>query len=200
MKCFILTTALLSSVAVLQAADGLTQGERDRAMSELHATRKLFLDSIADLSDAQWNFKPSPERWSIAQCAEHIAISEEFIFGIVPNLLKSPAVDKKPDQAAKDEFLLKGVVDRTNKFQAPEPIQPKSRWASKDELIAAFKKSRDEHIAYVRDTTDDLRAHIAPHPAAGPLDAYQWILLMSAHSERHTMQINEVKADPNYPK
>jgi hypothetical protein len=45
-----------------------------------------------------------------------------------------------------------------------------------------------------------LRAHSAPHPAFQTLDAYQWILFMAAHSDRHTQQINEVKAQPRYPK
>ena len=39
-----------------------------------------------------------------------------------------------------------------------------------------------------------------PHPVLGPLDAYQWILRISAHSESHTKQIEEVKADPSFPK
>ena len=43
----------------------MTQEERDFAMSSLHASRKLFLDAIAGLSDAQWKFKPAPDRWSI---------------------------------------------------------------------------------------------------------------------------------------
>ena len=36
--------------------------------------------------------------------------------------------------------------------------------------------------------------------AFGTLDGYQWLLLLSTHSERHTAQIEEVKADPNFPK
>ena len=31
------------------------------------------------------------------------------------------------------------------------------------------------------------------------MDGYQWLLLLSAHSGRHTEQIEEVKADPNFP-
>jgi len=37
-------------------------------------------------------------------------------------------------------------------------------------------------------------------PAIGTLDGYQWILLISGHERRHTLQILEVKADPNFPK
>jgi len=31
-------------------------------------------------------------------------------------------------------------------------------------------------------------------------DVYQWFLMISTHSQRHILQILEVKADPNYPK
>jgi hypothetical protein len=67
-------------------------------------------------------------------------------------------------------------------------------------LVAHFKQSRDRNIAYLQTTQDDLRSHFLDHPAMKTLDAYQWMLLVSAHSERHTSQINEVKMDPNYPK
>jgi hypothetical protein len=32
------------------------------------------------------------------------------------------------------------------------------------------------------------------------MDAYQVLLLMASHSARHTLQIREVEADPNFPK
>jgi hypothetical protein len=38
------------------------------------------------------------------------------------------------------------------------------------------------------------------HPMLKTIDAYQVMLLLSAHCERHTAQIDEVKADPHYPK
>ncbi len=52
----------------------------------------------------------------------------------------------------------------------------------------------------MKGTQDDLRAHSAPHPVLKTIDAYQWLLLLSAHSARHAAQIEEVKADPNFPK
>jgi hypothetical protein len=52
----------------------------------------------------------------------------------------------------------------------------------------------------VKTTNADLRAHASPHWAVKEADAYQWLLYLSGHSERHTRQILEVKADPNFPK
>jgi hypothetical protein len=93
------------------------------------------------------------------------------------------------------------VADRSRKAQAPEILRPVSgRWPTPQAAADEFRKRRDRNIAYIDTTSDDLRAHSAPHPAFQTLDAYQWILFMAAHSDRHTQQINEVKAQPGYPK
>jgi len=55
-------------------------------------------------------------------------------------------------------------------------------------------------MTYFQTTNDDLRDHFFDHPAFGPFDGYQWLLLISGRSARHTAQIGEVKADPNFPK
>jgi type II secretory pathway pseudopilin PulG len=78
-----LSLLLLATLAAPALPQSLTKEERERAMSELHATRKLFLDSLAGLSEAQWNFKPAPEVWSVAECAEHIALSEDRLYELV---------------------------------------------------------------------------------------------------------------------
>lgn len=194
---------LISLPAFLPASAGtLTQGERDRAMSDLHATRKKFLDSVAGLSEAQWNFKPDANTWSVAECAEHIARSEDYIFQMITDkIMKSPATPEKREEVKdKDQMVLKVIPDRSQKFKAPEPLVPTRRWPSQQELIDHFKQSRDLTITYVQSTQEDLRDHFAPHPALKLLDAYQWILMISAHSDRHTAQLNEVKGNPNFPK
>ncbi len=197
MKHIILGTLILATAF----AAPLEQGERDRAMSHLHATRKAFLDSVAGLSEAQWNFKAGPDRWSIAECAEHIAVSEEALFGLLQQTMKSPAApEKKAEAQGKDEAILRMLPDRSVKAKAPEALQPTRRWPDHADLIAHFKQSRDRNIAYIQTTEDDLRSHFMNHPLLKAIDAYQIMLLLSAHSERHTLQINEVKADPNYPK
>ena len=194
---------ILLTACGLFAGDTLSQHDRDFAMSHMHASRKLFLDAVAGLTPEQWNFKPGPDRWSVAECAEHIAVSEDFISGISAQLLKTPAAPEKRSQVlGKDEMVVKMVPERVQKFKAPEPIQPTHRFANPSEAIEHFKQSRDRNLAYVETTQDDLRDHFLPHPAPviGLLDGYQWFLLMSAHTERHTAQINEVKSDPKFPK
>jgi uncharacterized damage-inducible protein DinB len=198
----LLAVMALAGAAMLAFAQPLTKDERERGLSELQATRKLFLESVTGLSDAQWNFKPAPEVWSVGEVAEHIAVSEDLIFGMVAEkIMKGPAEpDKKAEVQGKDQIILEKLVDRSTKVQAPEVLRPTHRFASQQALVDHFKESRDRTIAYVANTQDDLRSHFGDHPLLKTMDGYQWLLLLSAHSHRHTLQIEEVKANPNFPK
>jgi hypothetical protein len=91
------------------------------------------------------------------------------------------------------------VVNRSSKAKAPEPLRPTGKWGTRDELINQFKERRERTIAYVEKTQEPLRHHVSPGPF-GELDAYQWILFLSGHSERHILQIQEIKARPDFPK
>ena len=180
----------------------LSQGERDRAMSELHATRKQFLDAVAGLSPAQWNFKPSAQAWSIAEIASHLAVGEDFLFqNITRKIMASPAQPEKKSaaQKQKDEMVLKTIPDRTSKRQSPPEMLPDGR-STPEATVAHFRASRDRTIAYIQKTQDDLRAHFATHRVVGEIDAYQFVLVMAAHTARHVAQIEEVKAGPRYPR
>ena len=190
---------LLGSVALRMIAGELTQGERDRSMSHLHATRKMLLDAVAGLSDAQWNWKPAADRWSAAEITEHLALAEETIQGRVKLALRESATPETKS-AIQDEQLLKQLVDRSRKFQAPEIIRPTGRWKTRREVVEAFKASRDRSIEYVRTTTEDMRSHFAPHPVFGLMDSYQWTLLLAGHAERHILQMREVMTDSGFPK
>lgn len=204
MRALFLIAAAAACSPSVWSADVLSRGDRDYALSQLHSSRKMFLDSVVGLTEAQWNFKAAPDRWSAAECAEHIAISEEYIGGMIQKMVDAPAQpDKKIPTAearGKDEKLVAMVIDRSQKVQAPEPIRPNHRFKTPQEAVEHFKIARDKNIDYVDNTQDELRVRFAPHPLLGPLDLYQWYLLLAAHSQRHTLQLLEVKADPGFPK
>lgn len=200
MRLLTLTVVACTLSFVPANAQPLTQQERDSLLTHLQQTRQAFLDSISGVSPAQWTFKAGPDRWSIAEVAEHIAISETTILALVTDqVLKGPAVPRNPN-AIPDEKLLAMLLDRTSKFQAPEMLKPTSRWSTRDALVKDFVAAREKTAAYVKTTTDDLHGRAGPHPVFKMLDGYQWVLLLSGHSARHTAQILEVKASPEYPK
>ena len=201
LSCVALTSAMAQTAAPQAAPTTLTAAEREEALKQLETTRDNFLKSIAGLSQKQWTFKPAPDRWSVAEVAEHITVSESTIFGLVEKVMQSPASPEKREQVkGKDQVIEQRMPDRSHKAQAPEMLRPTGRFATEAELVKTFEERRKATIDYVRTTNDDLRDHFFDHPVFGTLDGYQWVLLLSGHSARHTEQIEEVKADPNFPK
>ena len=184
--------------APVASAQDKTATDRAAAVKYLEDTRGAFLKAIGGVNEAQWRFKAAPDRWSIAEVAEHIALSEETILGMIQTqMLKAPAPTAP---GITDEKLIAGITDRSQKATAPEMLKPVNKWATREALAKDFNAARDKTIAWVKSTKEDLRAHAAPHPAFGPLDVHQWVLLLAGHSARHTAQIEEVKTQNGYPK
>jgi hypothetical protein len=187
------------TISAVAAAASLTEADKKKGLSQLDRTRTGVVESTKGLSEAQWKFKSGPDRWSIAEVVEHIAVVEEFLLeNTSQNVMKALAGKPDRDYARTDEFVLTAIADRTKKVQAPEPVVPKGRWPPQ-EGRDRFLKVRDRTMNFLK-STPGLRDHVTDSPLGQPLDAYQWLLYISAHSERHTKQILEVKNDPNFPK
>lgn len=196
----VLAISIFAATPAMAADSGtLSDSERAFLIEQMEMSKKAFLASISGLSDAQWKFKPAPAVWSVAECAEHIVLSETFLFDTSQQILKSPAVPR-PDKsnAAFDQQLAVGVQDRSHKATAPEPLVPSGKITSPADAARLFTEKRDQNEAYVKTTSDELRTHVAEGPA-GTMDAYQFLVLMATHTARHTAQIKEVQANASYP-
>ena len=200
MKRLLIVLSLLALAGPLLRAQNLSAEELNRAADYLKKTRAGVIASVKGLSEAQLNFKSAPERWSVAQVAEHIAAAEDFLMNLIQGtVMKAPARTEATDLKAIDDFVLQAIPDRTQKIKAPEPLAPTNRFSNSTGSLAHFKESRAKTLKFLKETKD-LRQHAIDSPLGKKLDGYQWVLFIAAHSERHTKQINEVKADPGFPK
>jgi hypothetical protein len=191
---------LLLTGAAAASAQEVTPADKERALQYLESTKKDVLEATKGLSEAQWNFRPAPDRWSVAQVMEHVAASEDFIRD---NLLKekvmvSPSGPPERDATKTDQVVVAVVPDRTRKAQAPEPLVPSNRFGSPDGSVQHFVESRATTEQFLK-TTTGLRDHVMDGPV-GKMDGFEFVLFIAAHCERHTSQIKEVKVDPNFPK
>lgn len=176
----------------------LTQAEKDKARRYLAETKAGFGQALNGLSDAQWTYKPEPDCWSIGEIAEHVVIVEGRVLQrFATQFADAPAPAADRDVQQLDALVMRAGVDRSSKFVAPAAIAPTGQ-LSAQEVLERFAASRARIDAFL-DSPADHRRHAMPHPVMGPLDAYQWVLLVSAHAARHTKQIEEVKAGPEFP-
>jgi predicted dinucleotide-utilizing enzyme len=177
----------------------LTDEERSKAVEHLTQTRDNMLSTLEGLSDEQLNYKPTEDSWSIAECVEHLAISENAIPQTISTALQETAdMARRSEVAMSDEELLGMITDRSNKIKTSESFVPSGKFGSYEETLEAFLNKREENINFVKTTEDDLRHHYSKFPF-GTVDAYQVVLFMSGHTARHTKQMQEVMEDPGFP-
>jgi len=179
----------------------LSAQERNDAVKFLEETQLEVFSAIRNLNEAQLSFKPGPEKWSIEECVKHIAAAETTLWATAEESLKRPA---NPDKTAgiqfTDQELVHAVKDRSHKSKTFAALEPaSSAYKTLDQALASFKENREKLIAFVKNTKLDLRNHVSVLPI-GTYDAYQFILLISAHTNRHTQQIAEVKENIQFPK
>jgi hypothetical protein len=178
----------------------LTPEERSAAVAELEVSRQRLLAALEDLTEEEWRSRPSPERWSIAECAEHITAAElPLAKFLAVSATAEPSEEQRLEIRGKDGFVRRFLRDRSQRGEAPERIRPKGRFATREETIRAFEDRRSANLAYVRETSDPLRDRFAPHPFAGVIDGYQWVLFLSAHTDRHAEQIEEIRLQFSHP-
>tara|TARA_R110001592_G_scaffold16068_6_gene68785 strand:- start:369 stop:977 length:609 start_codon:yes stop_codon:yes gene_type:complete len=183
------------------AQNQMTDAERSFAIKYLNETKDDMMKVIKGLSDEQLNFKPDEESWSIAECVKHIALSEQNIWaGFVTAGLASPAdPSKRADVQMTDQQLMGVIESREQKVKTFAPFEPANKPEPLKEVLKEFKNLRDEHIKFAKNSNDDLRNRYAQLPF-GTVDVYQAMLFMSGHTKRHTDQMREVMASPNFPR
>jgi len=172
----------------------LTSEERSAAVAELEASRFRLLSALEGLTEDDWRSRPSPDAWSIAECAEHITAAElPFAKFAAVSLTAEPSAEERRQIRGKDDFVRRFLRDRSRRDEAPERIRPKGRFATCEETVRAFEERRATNLAYVRQTSEPLRDRFAPHPFAGMIDGYQWVLFLAAHTDRHAEQIEGIR-------
>jgi hypothetical protein len=175
------------------AAEPMTAGDRQRLIAHLEMTESWLASELNGLSADQLKFRMTPESWSIADVVEHLEIAEPQYWQRVLDSMKQPPNTEK--LTATDAAILWYGIDRANRNKTGEARVPKGKNDAAASL-AAFRKLRATIMDYAKNTPEDLRSRKL---LEGNMDVYQWVLMISTHSQRHILQIREIKAHAGYP-
>jgi len=152
------------------------------------------LAAVSGLSREQLTFRPAEERWSVADCLEHINLVETRIFMGIQHALSLPAQpEKRAEVAGKLEKLERAVPDRNHKVAGPPEVMPRREWSEFSEVVDEFERVRGRTLKFAGETNCQLHDHFFPHFIFKDLDCYQWLIMMSLHADRHIHQMEEVK-------
>ena len=177
----------------------ITDQERETALALLARSRGVVLKAIEGVTESQARWKPTPERWSILEYVEHLAVSDDALVALVKRTLESPArAETTEERSAREQKIRETPVPR-GVNRAPEHLKPVARFNTLAEAVSAFLAARERTVEYARSTADDLRKHFAPHPVLGSLDGFQWLCGNARHAESHAAHVVEIRGMPDFP-
>ncbi|MGE0555863.1 MAG: DinB family protein [Gemmatimonadales bacterium] len=175
--------------------------DRDALLPLLRSSMTTFVDSFASLGEPQLRYKPDPDRWSIAETAEHVILAEIGSGKLMRGrMVRQPTPPELLAATADgDERIDRRLGARGQRFPAPDFVMPVGTWPNASAMVGAFEESRLATIDFLETTSLDLTSYAAPHPALGPLTGLQWAYFLVLHCLRHVEQIEETKRAPGYP-
>jgi uncharacterized damage-inducible protein DinB len=163
--------------------------------------QERFVAAVSNLNEAQADFRPDENQWTIAEIVEHISIVNDGFLRLTHKLLKE--AESAPQPPRVDLNLGHTSLDENGQqrgpFQAPERVRPQGGARVEDSLakmrtsLAGFAEIQSRLEAV------DLSEKMFPHPALGPINAYQWMVLLGEHEDRHRGQIERLKATAGFP-
>lgn len=173
-----------------------SRGERDRVMSELHATRKVLLDAIAAVSDEKLKSATVENQPSPSEAVEALIIRERnlltamgaSILGPEPAAAEAKDLSPKERQERAGETAAKirnAVAVCVAKIGIDGfRVLPNPAGLDGANLTQGFRATRDANIAFVREMNYSLSRRIVKDDACGDMNLTTVLMLQSALTDR----------------
>lgn len=193
MRAFALALAAVSLCVQAAVAEPLSDRDRQHVLAHFAMTDAWLAGEVAGLSAVQQAWRPSPDAWSVTDVVEHLAVAEAQYWKQLQESLTQPLGQKS---GVGDDMILWYGIDRTNRDRTGEARVPTGRYKSAAAALDTFAAQRQTMRTFAETTKEDLRGRLLKE---SKMDVYQWLLMISAHSQRHILQVREIKATKAFP-
>jgi uncharacterized damage-inducible protein DinB len=171
----------------------------EEVLNYLDAERGRLREAVELIPPASRDQSPGPDRWSVAQVLQHLAIIEKRIaMGMTKWIADARAGGLGPEietSSILNSLPLELIADRSQRRNAPEEVRPRgdidaaSAWTALEQTRAALR------AAILDGDGLALSEVVQPHPVLGPINLYQWALFIGSHETRHTGQVHEIATE-----
>ena len=158
------------------------------------ASLRAAVDAIPEERRSE---RPSPDRWSVAEVLEHLAVVERAMLKVCSRQFAKAREAGLPEETETTSILqllpVAYVANRERVLKSPDPLVPKGM--SAETAWRELENTRTQFREFVRSCDGLALGRVSfPHPAFGDLNLYQWLLFAAGHHARHAAQIREIAA------
>ena len=169
--------------------------------NELQAVRQEVLKEAEGLSQAQADWRPSAEDWSVGEILHHLTLAEINTGKLTTKLIKEADVAGKLAPYPSDLTAFTPLPPfPPGPMEAPPVVRPE-KGRPVGQHLADMKAARERSGQSIeRLGSVDPRWLLWKHFALGELNLAQWWMLQARHDAEHLPQLRAVKASPGFPR
>jgi hypothetical protein len=162
---------------------------------------------MSGLTDAQFNWRPAPDRWSMAECFDHLNVTARLFLPAIDAAIATARAQGWRSQGPFVYPLFERLFLRFSepppkiRFRAPASFRPAANKPTEG-VRREFMDWQEKLAERLRDADGlDLRRARQRSPAIG---VFRWSLgtifaVMLAHERRHIWQARRVRNQPGFP-
>jgi len=180
-----------------------TQADIRSLEAQLNAADRDALLLVAGLSPEQGVWQPAAGSWSVAECLEHLAVSNRAYIGAMQPAAGRARAEGRVRRGAANPGLLGGLfaklleppARRGFRIKAPPSIVPR-RGATLAEAFAAFAAAQEDVRAFLLNNADlDLAGVTFANPFIGGVrfSLATGLNVITVHERRHLWQASRVR-------
>jgi hypothetical protein len=161
------------------------------------------MGTVASLGQAQVDWRPAPDRWSVGEVLHHLILSNRSFALVVRKLVdrgRREGLAARPD-GRRSWPRLRAIADvqATGPVRNPERVTP-AHGLPVEQLRRELVETHRAVALQIPDLAGlDLAALRFPHPLGLELNLFQWSDIAGAHERRHLRQIATVLAAEGFP-
>lgn len=182
------------------------QPELQKAIADITAVTREVKSCFGHLSAAQLNWKPAADKWSVAQCLDHLIVSNKTYYPQLNRVIDG-TYKKSMYQRIKplSNFFGAWLVKETGPVVGKPMKNPAAFSPSQSDLPAAmvahFERNQQEFTALLQQLDKvDLESTVICSPAAGFItyNLCHLLAILAGHEQRHLAQAKNVTNHPNF--
>jgi hypothetical protein len=171
----------------------------EEVLAYLDTQHAALDEAVAAVPAEMRGQRPAPDRWSIAEILDHVAIvngrANDFLEAQVASAREAGLGEEREISPVISTFDPSPILDRSRKRTASEQSQPRAGievGEAQAALAATQQALRDLLVDWDGLALSEL---ILPNPVFGPLNVYQWAYFVAGHEGRHAAQMRELAAE-----
>jgi hypothetical protein len=173
-------------------SDLVTAEERTWLLEHLQTVHAAINDVVRQIPPEIWVRSDVAQNWSPAEVVEHtLLVDEEILADVRGHLQDQPFPDWERVTARKDA-VLKHYLPNIGRARANARTSTFRGFLQQDVPAALAKSYQSVEGILFQESGTALKTIVWLHGGMGPLNAYQWLLYIPLHAERHLNQLLRV--------